>query len=908
MNNVLFVNFLDLFNKQAQYLVPRWQRRYSWKKSTILQLVQDLEDISLETKDNVNHFGGTIITYSISPPSPVAPDIYHVVDGQQRLTTISILLNCIAEELEQTQVSTQISPEYIRSAYLINHNVSSRSLKLSLQDDDDEEYRRILEGNPKGEGKVTDALNILRDEVAKRGPEPLWEGLRKFKVILFPCEKFDDPQQIFESINATGVPLIEGEKVKNWLLMGMDDETQERVYQNHWRRLENCLDAVSEQKRIDTFLRDFLRWKTGKNDGERRTYVKLRRWWGEKNRAQLCEILADLAELYGKITGTNGQHKNKAVSAQLEYLRCLRIDVHRPFTLRLLYDASNPDLRGATEEEVVRVLNALGIWLTRLYLSENSTSGLNTDIIHFAHHNIHQPTISYSEYWIDKIKKIRKSKTAVPNEEEIKAGIRSRNAYRGAASDSSKAILWEINSNMGKQARPPIDDLSLEHIMPQNLNKEWEKYLGPNAKEIHRDFVNSLANLTLVGKKFNPQISDKIYAKKCKDYTNSGVTITRNLPRDYKSWREENIEERVNELTKLVLERWPWENITRAKARWRIGRNEWRNEKRYTDLLLSVISDLLTISPERNSSLLLGDNPNKNIFLKDMEPHRQRPDLPFRKIPNHGQYVVNVHFSGKGIFSLCQDMVKRCNGTIEIEIFKEYRDGQEIWESVELRPLPTQVSPRWRINQGNWKEEKSFSDTLLNVISTLLSLNPERNGTLLLGNRRTKDLFHADTVRSLPWAEKHRPIPDHSQFIVYPYHSGESAFEICRDMGERCGVIVEIENFTPFDNRSTHRWRINGGEWRREKTYSAILVNLVAELLDQAPLRNPLKLSGDSVTTDLLPSHFSPEDPERFHKIPNYNNYMIYVDPNPTNLIKQCKKLASRCGVIFEVKSERTQS
>ncbi|MCY4000072.1 MAG: DUF262 domain-containing protein [Bacteroidetes bacterium] len=903
--NVTLISFLQLFNKQVQYSVPRWQRRYSWDKSTILQLVRDLEDISKTNKANASHFGGTIITYS-EVRAPGAPDIFHVVDGQQRLTTISILLSCIAEELAKTEISGESNPVDIQNMYLRNHGIPDR--KLSLQDNDDEEYQHILSGNPKGDGKVTEAWKLLRSEVASRGPNCLLEGLQKFKVISFACQSDDDPQQIFESLNATGVPLTEGEKVKNWLLMGMDEEKQIRVYHDHWRRIENSLNAVSDPKYIDEFLRDFLRWKTGENVSEKRTYVNLKRWWDDKDRGDLCEILGDMAELYGKITGTNGQHRSKEINKQLRYLRGVGFNIYRPFILRVLNDAINPEYTRAYEIEILKVLTAVSIWLTRMWLSGKPTSGLNTEFVHFAHHQFILHGKSYAEFWIDKIKKLRKTKIAVPNEEEIREGIKTRRAYGGKASDSSKFILWEVNSRLGNQAPPRFDDLSLEHIMPRKLSPEWLEYLGDNADEIQIEFGSSLANLTLVGKEFNSEISNRIYAEKCDLYKKSTVMITRNLAEKYIDWTEKEINERVDELTNLMVKFFPWENATRAVLRWRMGTNDWKNEQKFNGLLLNFIAELLDM-PEDHGAQLVGDRVRRDLLRSGTEP--KKTGVRFKEIPGHIEYVVNLNFSADAIISLCHQMAERCNVNAEIEIFKDFINGEEVWEEVKPKRSITRtqsgINPRWRINHGQWIDEKTFRNTLLSVISALLTINPDQNSQILLGTRMGKDLFLSGTQPISPGAH-FKPIPGYTQFVVNLNHDANTIIKICKEMGDRCSVLVEVENLQKLGITSAHQWRINGGKWRREKTYPAILMNLVAELLDQAPLRNPHKLSGDSVTTDLLPSHFSPEDPERFKKIPRYKNYKIYVDPDPTNLIKQCRNLATRCGVVFEVELKTTQS
>ena len=666
--NISLVDFLNLFSMQEQYSVPKWQRRYSWDKSTIEELVKDLEAIAKNKSENAMHFGGTLITYS--EPTPVGtPRVNNVVDGQQRLTTISILLVCIAEKLEEIGSSTGgWTPETIRSV-LLRNNIGSPE-KLRLQDRDNEEYKRILNGYPEGEGKVSAAWEVLRKAVDELDPRLLMEGLSRFKVISFPCQSSNDPQQIFESLNATGVRLTEGEKVKNWLLMGLDRTTQETVYKDYWCRLESSLDAVSEPKRIDDFLWNFLRWKTGENCGISYTYSNLRRWWyeyGEDNRMYLCKDLAELAALYGKITGVNDRHTSDEIDKLLRHLQYLGINTHRPFTLRLFDDATRPNDTGAHESELIKVLGALSTWLTRIWLSGKSTSALNTSIIGLAHNRGPQPSESYSDYWIKKIQGFRNSGIAVPNKEEIKEGIKRRKAYGGKASDAAKTILWVMNSGLGNPASPRIEDLSLEHVMPKRLSEEWQEYLGDDIDELQRDYTNSLANLTLVGKEFNSEISNRSYAEKRELYRQSSVMLTRKLAVSYVDWRKEDMDDRVGKLTSSVLACWPWEDVSRAKVRWRIDGGDWQKEKSYAGMLPNIVAVLLDTDLEGYSERLLGYRANKDFFRSGTEPTSS--GRRFKEIPGYSQYVVNVNYSARNIANLCVEMGRRCGVEVDIEHF-----------------------------------------------------------------------------------------------------------------------------------------------------------------------------------------------------------------------------------------------
>ena len=234
------IRFLDLFDGKVQYLVPRWQRRYRWGETEIRRLLDDLLAIADAENQARPHYGGTMITVL---ESPGVVKVHRVVDGQQRLTTVSILLACIAETLGSDGKCGELTGKDIRLDLLTNpKKPEARRRKLRLQDGDEEEYRRIIERDyPESDpGPVGKAWRIVRRIVDSGNVKSLIEGLHRLRVITIGLEHRDDAQQIFESLNATGKPLTEGEKVKNWLLMGLSEEDQNELHDEHWLAVERA--------------------------------------------------------------------------------------------------------------------------------------------------------------------------------------------------------------------------------------------------------------------------------------------------------------------------------------------------------------------------------------------------------------------------------------------------------------------------------------------------------------------------------------------------------------------------------------------------------------------------------------------------------------------------------------------
>ena len=247
--NANHIDFLDLLNGNVQYIIPRWQRRYRWGQPDIERLVDDLLTVAAAGPDAA-HYGGTLLTF----PEPGAAGVvkrYRVIDGQQRLTTVSILLASIATKLGPEGQCGDWSAQHIRDRLVNPGHSPEKSRKLRLQDGDEDEYRRGLDGDLFGTGAVAQAWKIARRLVGRHDEAQLIKGLERLRVVSIGLGNHEDPQQIFESLNATGRPLTESEKVKNWLLMGLPDSEQQRLHDEYWRNIEQALGAEHESEPID---------------------------------------------------------------------------------------------------------------------------------------------------------------------------------------------------------------------------------------------------------------------------------------------------------------------------------------------------------------------------------------------------------------------------------------------------------------------------------------------------------------------------------------------------------------------------------------------------------------------------------------------------------------------------------
>ena len=679
------IQFLELLNGQVQYVVPRWQRRYRWGQSDIERLVDDLLTVA-GTNTDAAHYGGTLLTF----PEPGAPGVvttYRVVDGQQRLTTVSILLACIAEKLGSDGNCGEWTAKTIRNHRLTNPDQrSEKSRKLRLQHGDEEEYRRGLEGAPSGAGAVTQAWRIARRLVARNDLGLLLEGLSRLRVVSIGLNPHEDPQQIFESLNATGQPLTESEKVKNWLLMGLPDEEQQDLHENYWLALERTLGAEHNTEPTDLFLRDLLRWRTGTVHGLDRVHDGIRRWAVREghtaDRPALCRELARLAGLYALLTGTAGEHPNAKVERELRHLRDMGIDIHRPLTLRLLDDASQDDGSEVTGEALATTLAGIATWTTRLWLADRTTAGLNKAVTEFAHGRGPGADEDFAEYWLGRIRRLRNTRVGVPDDDAVREGIRGRRAYGGTSTRASFAVLCALMEAEHREESPARDHLTIEHVMPQKLTSEWKHDLGDVADEQHGRWRDRLANLTLSGDATNSGMGAGAFSAKREVYRKSPIGITSRLA-DEDEWDESALERRVEDLAQRALGRWPWHDqtsatgeVTRAspRLRWRIEGGPWHSENVASQMVLNVAAALLSRDPA-NPGRLSGDAISSNLHLASRYPPGSKVGaLTLRGVPGHEAYVLWPYAADYRESAMrCQKMGERCDVAVEVEVDEDNR-------------------------------------------------------------------------------------------------------------------------------------------------------------------------------------------------------------------------------------------
>ncbi|MCY3627052.1 MAG: DUF262 domain-containing protein [Gammaproteobacteria bacterium] len=773
------IQFQELLNGTCQYSIPIWQRRYSWGEKEIDQLISDIKLAARkgEIEKAYKHYCGAVITHTEVGPKGVV-SLHSIIDGQQRLTTVTLLLFCIAQSLDENDELG----EYTRSDImgLITNPGKKFDLyhKLKLVEQDAVEYESLLRKMPSSnmfneskKGRVSFAYNRLRGYVSSRSAaNELVRGLKHLHIVHIVLTEHDDPQQVFESLNTTGKPLTEGEKIKNWLLSDIDSENQEEIYKDYWLPLEKSVesDVPNESTaNIDMFFREFLRWKLGRAVRVNEVYLTFRNWALLNNREtdkhSLSEDLLCCARLFGFMLGTyEHSYFSVKVEQMIGRLRELTLDIHRPLTLRLLYDCVTGH---AGDVQLYESLRLVETWLVRHWLSGRNYPGFNTIMAKLARTDYRGEEQNYVEFWA---RLIVKQPIGIVPDDEVREGIAKRPGYGGPNTKFTRAVFCSL---MKQPTCPyPIpENWTIEHIMPQKLTQEWQEELGYEFDMIHRDYKHRLANLTLMQ---GTLLGNKSFEEKSSYYSSFDFWLTRELA-EYHQWNQSSMDDRSMILADRILEEYPWKHgLPRrvdelfAVVKWRIDDGEWKFNRNVIDMFLGVVKELL------NQNL-----DHLNVLLK-LDRFRKFDDLPqaahksWKQIPNYPEYAV-MYSDIKTNINDAKNFVNECGSRIEVVNFIEdfwtefYRQTNGalgipenyfswIWKSTPLNEHGEQVM----ISLG------TASSIKIDLFNGAAVSNSKLRARLISMASRIKHSVPADDLAAED--EKHSANYGHSKQMLYP--------------------------------------------------------------------------------------------------------------------------------------------
>lgn len=559
------VEFLAFLNVQkTQFVIPVYQRAYSWNKEHCEKLWQDIEKIS--TNDKIKaHFIGSIVY--------IKDDVYHqssinkllVIDGQQRLTTLTLLLEAL-REITNDEIEG-FSQAEIRDYYLINqYGKNEEKYKLILTQNDKDTLISLIDKDKAQPIQISDKIQNNFDffkeklEQNKDKLEVICKGINKLLIIDVSLERGkDDPQLIFESMNSTGKDLSQADLIRNYVLMDLAPEEQNEFYKKYWRIMEiefgeNFNKDKKEKQSFDYFARHYL---TIKNEGKipnlDSIYEAFKEYKQNKN-INTQDLLVDLqryAHFYCAMAFK--KEKDKELFAVFENLKALDCEVAYPFLLELYRDYEENIL---SKSDFLEILKLIESYILRRAVCGFPTNSLNKVFASFIK-NIKK------EQYLESVKayfNLQKGNAIFPRDKEFTESLINKDIYN---SFKKKTYLFDKLENFDRKEKIDINEYTFEHIMPQNIDnsREWQNELGENWQEIHEKYLHTLGNLTLTG--YNSEYSNKPFREKQNmkgGFKESPFRLNNGL-KNIESWNETSMEQRAKELAKGVLKIWTYPEI-----------------------------------------------------------------------------------------------------------------------------------------------------------------------------------------------------------------------------------------------------------------------------------------------------------------------------------------------------------
>lgn len=538
-----------------RFIIPVYQRNYDWKLENCKQLYDDLVKV-IKTNRKTHFFGSIVSVYE-----PSGKNIeFLIIDGQQRLTTVSLLLlamyNLIQKGVIMPQddmLATRIYEEFLVDKY----QKQETRIKLKPVKNDKKAFGKLFDTDDEHirGSNITNNYNYFYERIQKQEIpiDELFDAICRLEIISIRLENDDNPQLIFESLNSTGLDLSEGDKIRNFILMGLPSQQQELYYEKYWNRIEEHTGYD-----VSAFIRDYLSVKQQEIPAQKRIYRDFKEYVNSANIE--LEILLDELLKYAKRYAIllRGCPDNRTLDACIYRLNRLETTVTRPFFLEVLR---------LQDEKVLNIDDVTDIFLTtENYLLRRSICDLPTNVLNKVFLTLHHEIMRYdgtAANYIEKFKYAltsKKERARFPDDDEFAMLFSERQIYQ--MNSKNKVYILERlendNTLEDKDVYRHVDagDYSIEHIMPQHLTPTWIKALGADYEQIHEQWLHRIANLTLTA--YNSKYSNSSFEEKKTmehGFSQSGIRLNQDIAKKDK-WTLVELEERDSALTQRALKIW----------------------------------------------------------------------------------------------------------------------------------------------------------------------------------------------------------------------------------------------------------------------------------------------------------------------------------------------------------------
>ncbi|CDE69464.1 uncharacterized protein BN584_00890 [Clostridium sp. CAG:277] len=554
-------NIYEILNGNKQFLIPVYQRFYSWDIEQCKRLWNDI--VEMQRKGKVGHFVGSIVNIA-EQAMPTGVQKYMIIDGQQRMTTLTLLLLALRDYAIKNPGDTSINARRIDNMLLKNeYENGDERYKLLLTETDRNILINLVEEKPIAEGtrsRLIENYKFFADKLADKEilPAEVYESIGKLQIVNITLDRaVDDAQAIFESLNSTGKELSESDLIRNYVLMGLEPSEQIYVYEHLWRPMEQLFVYETQGTVMDAFFRHYLTMKLARIPKQGRVYEEFKLYhlnceFGTIR--ELCQDLLDYAKYYTNIVFK--RNSDLDLKKLYEDIIDLRMEVSYPFLLKIHHDCTDGII---TSDELKEILKLCISYVLRRAICEIPTNSMNKTFATLKNY------IRPDDY-LNSVKAffvMQDTYKEFPDNDKFEGAFVSRDIYNMRARNY---ILSRLE-NFEKKAPIIIENYTIEHIMPQNknLSSEWQADLGADWHEVQKKYLHTIGNLTLTA--YNSEMSDRPFREKMNmpgGFKESALRLNKYIVL-LNEWNEKHIQERANMLAKKAESIWPYPSLTNVE-------------------------------------------------------------------------------------------------------------------------------------------------------------------------------------------------------------------------------------------------------------------------------------------------------------------------------------------------------
>lgn len=548
----LFILQKFIGQQDVLFKIPVYQRNYDWKQEHVRRLLDDIHTIVQTGK---KHFLGTIVHMADSSKLLGGISQYIIIDGQQRLTTMMILLNALADVAEDSgdaEVAKKINDQYLHNVYCTDVDLK---VKLKPIKSDNDQFAALLKKQYESMNKESHIYinhDLCKTELSKWvksgiTAKQILDALGLLEIVEIALDKGqDDPQIIFESINSTGLELTSSDLIRNFLLMNA--QNQDSLYENYWLYIENKLKDNEDYKNLNNFFMQYILYKTNKPVAERDLYESFVAYYKEKALDQqgILEELKYYSDIFAVFIGKDDMEYSKEVRTSLANLRALKQTTCYPFMFSVFHDYKQNVI---TEDVLAKTLNLLCVYLLRRTVCGVPSHSLRGLFIGL-YKRIFKKQANKSKYYesINKFLFTLNTTDVMPTEKEFEDALVTTSVYKNNA--LCNFLLFDIeNTNRINDKLNPDNNWTIEHVMPQQLGRGWDHI----SEEDHEKYVHRLGNLTLVTQEGNSEMSNNPFLVKKSIFELSRANLLNEDIKDKDKWTIEDIKTRGIRLSEKVL-------------------------------------------------------------------------------------------------------------------------------------------------------------------------------------------------------------------------------------------------------------------------------------------------------------------------------------------------------------------